>query len=257
MCLLKMKRAKAKKTVSLLVFWLCAVPGARCSTNPLLCHLDDALYIGDCEEPRSDDINLPLVYALLGTIASSSGPSGTPASAVRSYKYIFVTATTYTGSLYGGGPGVSQIDAKCNSDSNRPDTNVTYKALIGVGSRREACTTANCSTGAGEHTDWVLAANQEYRRADGTTVIGTATNVGIFDLIPGLSNSWSGSASEYWSGLADDWTLAPNRCVNGADWNTTATNGSSGALDQTDTRALQQTAANSCSIQLSLLCVEQ
>jgi hypothetical protein len=46
------------------------------------------------------------------------------------YKYFFITSTTYTGNL----GGLSGANLKCNSDSGRPNTSVTYKAWLYISS---------------------------------------------------------------------------------------------------------------------------
>lgn len=129
----------------------------------------------------------------------------------RTFKYLFVSTSTPAANMI----GATGADSICNGDASRPVTTSTYKAMLGAtnggGTSRTACTTADCSTGSGEHTRWVLAANQEYRRADGTTVIGTTTSSGIF-AFP-LTNSFGTCTSGVaWGGFLNDWTSAINSC---------------------------------------------
>jgi hypothetical protein len=71
---------------------------------------------------------------------------------------MFVTTSTWDGRLGQGGNPITlaAIDALCMADSNKPADGGTYKAMFTTttaGQTRIACTTASCSTGAGENTN--------------------------------------------------------------------------------------------------------
>lgn len=165
-------------------------------------------------------------------------------------KKIFVTATTYSGNL----GGVTGADAKCAADANKPSTG-TYKALIADGTARIACTTANCGGGATEHTSWVLAANKQYSRTDGT-VIGTTNSAGIFNFTTALNNAIATTSANVWTGLAADWTTSSD-C---ADFTTSVSPPNYGAIGDksaTDSTAIKKTLTSGCDNSYSLYCVEQ
>ncbi len=165
------------------------------------------------------------ICALAGVASCGDGinglkeNSGSGSTSATSFKYIFVTSSQYDGNL----GGASGADTKCNSDSNRPVTTVTYKALLVTtsGSRR-ACSSANCSGGASEHVDWVLSADTQYRRADGITVIGTTNSIALFSL-PLTNSIDSDTGKKYWTGFNSggsfDWTAAngANTCTSYTD----------------------------------------
>ena len=155
-----------------------------------------------------------LVISLATLFFSSCGSKLDKLKGGGSFKYIFVSAATSNGSL----GGISGADAICNSDAERPDTTVTYKAmLVDTAGARVACTTANCSGGNAEHVDWILAPNTEYRRVDGTTIIGTTNSLALFSYP--LTNGLDTDATLiYWTGFnnaAADFTTSDtsNTCT--------------------------------------------
>lgn len=132
-------------------------------------------------------------------------------------RYLFVSASANNGNL----GGVAGADAKCNSDSNKPNGS-TYKALIAADTgssltSRIACETPNCSGGDVEHVDWVLQPSTPYVRPDGT-LIGTTNSLSLF-AFP-LDNAFASSFAFSWSGIAvatgfpsaTDWTTSVNTC---------------------------------------------
>ncbi len=189
-----------------------------------------------------------------GLFCSLSGASGTISGSVSANiscvnsKRIFMTATSYTGNL-GGSSGA---DAKCAADANKPATG-TYKALISDAARI-ACTTANCSGGTGEHTDWVLASSQHYHQANDLTSIGTTNSNGVFTFP--LNNQWKSGTSQVnriWSGLNSNWTRNGIHC---SDWASTTGSGSHGRQNTTDSQAIQYN-TQLCTDTNSIACVEQ
>ncbi len=192
-----------------------------------------------------DDVGTRSCNSDYGLVCVATGTNSTT-------KRIFVTATTYTGNL----GGVTGADAKCAADTNKP-SNGTYKALISDGTARIACTTANCSGGATEHTGWVLSASKQYTRADGT-VIGTTNSAGIFDFTTTLTSAVSTTTANVWTGLEQNWTSSTNDCV---DYTSAAGPGGNysaiGNTNATDATAIKKTLASGCENSYALYCVEQ
>lgn len=114
--------------------------------------------------------------------------TSSPPAPSSSFLKIFVTAGTWQGDL----GGVAGADAKCMNDANKPEDGKTYKAFL-----------ANTYRHAVPNKYWVLRANTEYRRSDGTTVIGTTNTNSVFTAP--LINSFSGENIEVWTGLKDNW----------------------------------------------------
>jgi len=184
---------------------------------------------------------------------------------------MFVTTSVWNGQLGQGGTPITlaAIDALCMADSNKPAGGGTYKAMFAsttAGQTRIACTTASCSGGAGENTNWVMSPNTDYYRADGTTLIGTTNSGGVFPLENSgqtLSNSISGVDEWYWTGL-NGWGNEWLTTLNCSNWTSSAhgdngteghgtgttgdTNGNDGAIAGW---------AQFCDDLLHLVCVEQ
>lgn len=203
----------------------------------------------------SDQTDELAIAALALTNSTSPATSSTAATcATTGFCRIFATAATATKN-----GGITGLDAQCNADTNKPSGGGTYKALVSDGAIRRACTTAACSTGTGEHIDWVLKPNKEYRRKDGTTVIGTTTANGVFGFP--LTNSpeilanivvTNGIAT----GLSANWTSSANDCL---DWSSNAGGNSStvGTWDSTNAGVIDGGGTSGCSNAHMLLCVEQ
>lgn len=123
--------------------------------------------------------------------------------------YIWATATYFGGNL----GGISGADSKCNDadDANMPNAALTYKAMIVSSTTRRACSTGNCSGGTSEHIDWALDINKTYLRGDGTTLIGTTNEGGIFEFP--IENSFDPLNNSIWTGLSFEWTNAGNTCT--------------------------------------------
>lgn len=196
------------------------------------------------------------------SLSSSSGTmsSGdvTIALICRPFKFIFVTSGPFTGAL----SGINGADSICNSNGNRPDTNSTYKALIGStnGMQRYGCTTAGaqCSNGIDDSVNWVLYPLTTYKRASDSLVIGTTTTDRVFN-IP-LTNPL-GSSGLYWSGFEN--TVSYHGYTIGgtaecAGWNdgSGASWGNRGDLAVTSVNASNTTNLN-CNNTYPILCAEQ
>ncbi|HBS06640.1 MAG TPA: hypothetical protein DEA96_16845 [Leptospiraceae bacterium] len=161
---------------------------------------------------------------------------------------MFVTSSNAT--LTGG---ISALDSQCSSDSNKPSGGGTYKAMVADGTNRIACTTANCSGGTGEHTDWVLKPSKTYQRSDGTT-IGTTTANGVFSfpLTAAISTTVVGTNSTV-TGLNNDWTSSANDCSN---FSSAGANTSNGLHDSTSNNLLT-VGSSGCGNTMKIICVEQ
>lgn len=141
---------------------------------------------------------------------SSSGTSGTGTTSTG-FKKIYLAAGVFPTGDY----GVADIDLTCSSG---------YQALIGTSARHP-----DIGSGAA---NWVLQANTEYRRADGTTVIGK-TNASAVFTFP-LTNSFGSSAGSYYTGIESNWSV--DQTKNCGDWGSMADNRTYGnALSTTST----------------------
>ncbi|MNK99727.1 hypothetical protein D3C87_1201380 [compost metagenome] len=189
------------------------------------------------------------------TAGSDDGGSTTPA-----YKKIFVTDVTFLGdfkTLGAGATGIAGADNLCMQNTNHPGSG-TYKAMLADGVVRIACTTADCSGGVSEHTNWVLAPNTEYRRLDETTVIGTTTASGIF-AFPLDNTVVDGSTPEangIWTGLDLDWTSHATNCL-GFESSSGANSAMAGVSYVDSVNTIQNGGGASCSFGQRLYCVEQ
>ena len=182
----------------------------------------------------------PLNFPSAVTTAAGNPTGGGPAASTRPAKVctickMFVTSPFLANSGNFGATAAQAlvgVDAYCMADTNKPAGGGTYKAMFGTSLRR-ACTSANCSSGGvSENTsDWVLYPNTAYYRADGTTVIGTTTAAGIFN-IP-LSNSINASTTQTITGLDPNWTLAAQGTCNDLTGGGTTNRGDDGATDNT------------------------
>jgi hypothetical protein len=162
---------------------------------------------------------------------------------------IFLTATTTTGDV-----GVAGFDAICTSDANKPATG-TYKAFAVDSSTRVACTTANCSGGPSEHTDWVLHGNTDYTRVDSTIIGRTDTN-GLW-IFP-LTNAIAANSDRSWTGFEStvvDWrTEDVDNCSN---WSSLAGVGYTSIHSGTIISSVLAFNIRTCNTQQFVTCVEQ
>ncbi len=197
----------------------------------------------------TDDVAIAAALAALGVAAGTGTAASTPCSTCRIF--LATNSDNYHAANFGG---ASSADSKCNSDPAKPSASTgSYKAIL-ADTTRQACSTANCSGGATENSNWVLKPNQAYVRSDGTTAIGTTTAAGIFSFP--LSATIFATGGFYWTGLQNDWrTDSSNNCSN---WATTsgASNGAVGTASSTSNTAIRNSTP-ACSGTQSLLCAEQ
>lgn len=166
-------------------------------------------------------------------------------------KFFFVTTTTSAGNL----GGIAGADVICNADASKPNGS-TYKAYLVDATNRIACTTANCTGGLSEHTDWVLAPNTTYVRGNGNAVIiGTTDANGLF-VAPLDANYTSGLGVNIWTGLQTNWRTDSETCSNWTD-NTIGENGSF-AITSTKGAGALRAGSQTCDLTMTnLACVEQ
>lgn len=197
-------------------------------------------------------------------------PRTTTVPAQKAYRKIFPSSIAMTaGSGLLNADGAVRFDEQCQADANANNLSdngyTTYKALVMTNTttnnvrRRVACSTAYCGTGPGEAIGWVLEANTEYRRANGTTVIGTTNANAIFDFP--LTNSFTGVDEEYWTGFTDTWAQQANTGVGSCVFfqikvndGTTAYVGNGSSVDS---GAVNTLFPAYCSAERKILCIEQ
>lgn len=191
------------------------------------------------EGPDSRTILMLHLLTTLNDQASASGAGD------RSYRYVFLTAT-HTGNFQ----GVSGADTFCNSSvpSGLGNTN-SFKALL-ADTNRVATTDGTSAAG---QTNWVLAPTREYRRTDGMTVF--TSNAAALFTFGALTNAFSASAGNIWTGLDPDWQGNSPDCNNWTDGSAGA-NGEYGNAQSTTALAIH-TVFQSCDQLSRLLCVEQ
>ncbi len=173
-----------------------------------------------------------LAYAK-GDLGHESPVPGTAAITDVKQHYIFVLSATtgpVDGDLKTAGAGTNGIDGAdnlCNADrvniagieQTRP-----YKALVVDGINRQACSSANCSSGTSGQIDWVFYPDTDYLRTDGTTpILSTDPTNGIHDFATSIGAI--DGANTYWTGLAADWTTEPANNCNSWQNGTNAFNG--------------------------------
>ena len=193
---------------------------------------------------KTEDDNLVAATILL----SQNSTTSTSCSGSGTCK-MFVTNANATLTA-----GISGLDSQCSSDANKPSGGGTYKAMVADGTNRIACTTANCSGGTSEHTNWVLKPSKEYRRADGSTVIGTTTANGVFSfpLTAAIQTTVVDTNSTV-TGLENNWTSSTNDCTN---FSVSGASTSNGLHDSTSNNLLS-VGPSGCGNTMKIICVEQ
>lgn len=174
---------------------------------------------------------------------STSGGTGGGGTTARTWGYLFVTTAEVEG-YYGfnndGNPTTKKFDDLCMTEASSRNLTGKYRAVLGANAARS--TTSK----------WILKASSEYRRTDGTTVIGTTSASGIFTFP--LDNAISDTASEFWTGLNSNWTTAgSDNCDN---FNSPIPTGVVGDASMTDQRAINSGMSVSCSQTKKVLCAE-
>ena len=147
-------------------------------------------------------------------------------------KYAYVTLSTFNGNL-GGRTGA---DAKCQADARHPG-NGTFKAVLGSIDRYVLPTPLN----------WVIPAIRT--RYSGSSYI-TDANTDDQTLVTPISSPFDSTATEFWTGLSDDWTNSGDNCL---DW-TSSSDTANGSVSATNNWSHSKVPCDSL---LPILCVEQ
>jgi hypothetical protein len=197
---------------------------AACGSDPEAGALPDASGAPDAATPTdastvdsstSDATSDASRDALADALSDAPGDAAVDAPVdtgpARPFRYLFATVPSARASL----SSIAAADALCMAA--KPSSVAKVKALL-VGPTRTACTTADCAVGgAGEHVDWPLAPSTEYRRLDGTTVLGTTNAKGLFDSLRASVDTVDGFV---WTGLAANgantwtsWLTSPSTCA--------------------------------------------
>ena len=214
--------------------------------------------------PKGNLFDLMILRKLLTkpTVATTTTTTTSPTPTVNTNKYIFVTVATYNGNL----GGISGADTKCQTEKTNnfaglPGNAEDYKAFIVDGTTRRACSNSDCSGGVSENLDWVLKANTDYYRLDGTTdtKIFTTNASGIVNFTGGttlLTAIDSSSSTFWWTGIDVDWVYVGSACT--TTWAATGGNSSRGIGASTGSTSIRNTVLSSCnSPPNKLLCVRQ
>ena len=191
---------------------------------------------------------------LTNTSGTVSGANVTNVTISCGEFHIFVTTDTNSGDFTTGyTSGIAGADAYCMAE--RPDGMIgTYKALISDGTNRVACVNENCSSGATEHIDWVLAPQTDYYRTDDTTKLGTTDLLGLFFVESDLDTNLTDDTFYIWTGLNSDWTVGDN-CNLWSD-SSGIYGAAYGETDYSDINVISYD-WDSCDNTASLACVEQ
>jgi len=207
-----------------------------------------------CHSRANDDNNTIAILAVLANGRSNESVSAN--CATTGFCKMFAT-TNVSGMTKNG--GIAGVDNNCATDPNKPSGGGTYKALVVDGVNRRACSTASCSGGVSEHINWILKPSKEYRRKDGTTIIGTTSSNGVFTFP--LTNSVEILANlvvtnGIATGLNADWTSNANDCL---DWTTNLGGNSStvGTWDSVSSGLIGGVGTSGCSNTHMTVCVEQ
>ncbi|MBM9500554.1 DUF1554 domain-containing protein [Leptospira sp. 201903071] len=186
----------------------------------------------------------------------------TQSSESNTFKYLFVTADAHNGNF----GGISGADTFCRTQTPTGlGTTGSFKALInaqngGAGNTRIASLNADANfNGRGDgQVEWVLKADTEYRRTDGTTIVFRTNSRRLFDFNPAnsLLNAFTTAAggARIWTALNADWSPT-NSC---ADW-TSADAGDQGEVGIPTERDIQSIHIGTinCNTTARVLCIEQ
>lgn len=172
----------------------------------------------------------------------------TASCADRGFCYIYSSQNPPATGSYGG---IAGADAMCSQDAARPAAaTYTIKAFL-VGTTRRASLTASAGDG---QLDWVLRSNQQYRRSDGTTVIGTTGSNALFTFP--LAASFGTVGIGFRTGLNVNWTTVGNDCLSWTDGSVGQTS-EIGTANQTNNTAIGGGNITCSNPGYYLMCVEQ
>lgn len=199
------------------------------------------------------------VYAQDGTSKAYTvnviATSCTPASFC--YIYALGSSPPGGGANFGSfagasGDGISGIDSDCTANAvgaGLPASN--YRALL---------MTTGGTTIRNQTTNWVLKPNKEYRRQNGTTVIGITNSSSVFSVFSAsLTNSFVGAFTNIYSGITVTsdtvWTPNANNCSNWTSAAAVAAQGANGNF--TTVLSIDSGTSQTCNTGVAVYCVEQ
>lgn len=186
---------------------------------------------------------------LLANVRNGADASSASSCASRGFCYIFPSQNSQASANLGG---IASADAMCASDGGRPAAaTFPVKAFLVGGATRRASQTANAGDG---QIDWVLLANQQYRQANGTTVIGTTNANRLFTFPLTAPSGLVSSGIVFKTGLTSTWMNSGNDC--GA-WSNTVGNQDLGTGNINNTTAIAGGSIACANPGYYLLCVEQ
>lgn len=161
---------------------------------------------------NSENSNLPFVTdSTKNEILNLLNPNTHSSSALlEEFGTLFVAPGFHNGGF--SYEGISAADKYCNANipaGSFAAAGAPYKALLAnnLGTnlyKRIATVTPNVGDG---QVDWIFKPNTEYRRIDGVTKVMTTNSVGLFDFTnENLTNSFTSTFVNIWTGLNPDWT---------------------------------------------------
>ena len=210
--------------------------------------------------PKGNLFDLMILRKLLTKPTVQTTTTATTTPTVNTNKYIFVTATK-DGNL----AGIAGADTYCQSQKTASFSSLAgdateYKALlVDSTGTRIACTNPDCSPVVStDLAKWVLKANTDYYRLDGTTdtKLFTTNSSGIVNFTGGSSLLTAiDTTGSWWTGLATDWTDSGFNCNN---WTSnSATFGKKGNAGNTNANAIAAAGTTSCAVLNKIICVRQ
>lgn len=186
---------------------------------------------------------------LLLANAPRSGTSAVSSCASRGFCYIYPSQNSQPSANVGG---IASADSMCAADAARPAAaTFPVKAFLVGGAVRRASLTPDAGDG---QIDWVLLANQQYRQANGTTVIGTTGANRLFTFPLAAPSGFVPSGIAFKTGLTGTWLSSGNDC--GA-WANTVGNQDLGTGNTNTTAAIAGGSIACTNPGYYLLCVEQ
>lgn len=188
------------------------------------------------------NLSISLFLLLLFSFISCGGSESSKGiinSSTDTETTVFKTFNVLTTGTRPGNLGSTPSEAIANADSLcATDFGAAFKAFLASSVRNPG-------------TDWVLKPNTEYRRSDGTTIIGTTNSSSTFDFP--LLNSVATEITQYWSGLDINWNYSANNC---GDWTSNIGIGNAGDAGSNDNK-LNYSWTVPCPNTSYILCVEQ
>ena len=228
-------------------------------------HTGSSVKIGNATQTSGSTSN-NFKYTVVYTVYAQDGTSKaytvnviatSCTSAAFCYVYTFGSSPPGGGANYGSfagasGDGISGIDSDCATNAvgaGLPASN--YRALL---------MTTGGTTIRNQTTNWVLKPNKEYRRQNGTTVIGVTNSSSVFSVFSGsLTNSFVGAFTNVFTGISVTsdtvWTPNANNCSNWTSAAAVAAQGANG--NSANIFSIDSGTSQTCNTGVAVYCVEQ